>query len=423
MTTEMLPVGQRCNIRCTYCYENSMRDAGNLGDGPIDVKAMLEALDRANSPVNLFGGEPLLTPIHIVEQLFRHSYNKHGQAGVQTNGTILTDRHLAIFKLFNVQVGISLDGPPPLNRARCDDLLTIKILGNIDRLIEANVIPSFIVTLHRLNGVGLGRKVLVGWVNELAKRGVKYIRLHLMENDGAEGIRLSQEEENEAVLALMHESAITMDIFKDTYDLLKGNEKDASCIWHACDPYTTPAVHGISADGSLSNCGRTVKDGVDYRKGDTPGHERQLALYHTPQTYGGCRGCRFFLACKGSCPGEGISGDWRNRTDHCGTLKTIFSRQEDRISKEGLVPLSLRPDREKLERTYLDSLAEFSGRDRPHGDSPHGNIAHGDLTRLGVVPIGKAGLYAPGVDARHLDLCDSEGDLGTAHSTDSKSVE
>lgn len=406
MTTEILPVGQKCNIRCTYCYENSMRDAGNLGDAPIDVEAMLAALDSVNSEVNLFGGEPLLTPIHILEQLFRHSYNKHGQAGIQTNGTILTDKHVAMFKLFNVNVGISLDGPPPLNRARCEDFMTMKILANIDTLFEANIIPSFIVTLHKLNGIGVGRQVLLGWIGELKKKGAKWFRLHLMENDGAEDLRLTQDEENEAILDIMRNSPIQFDIFKDTYDLLKSDGKEASCIWHACDPYTTPAVHGIGPDGSLSNCGRVVKDGVDYRKGDTPGHERQLALYYTPQTFGGCRGCRFFLACKGSCPGEGIGGDWRSRTDHCGTLKTIFSEQEEILKREGIVPLSLSPEREKLELIMLDGLIAGPLRDRAHGDAPHGDAPHGDTTQLGVLPIGKTQLYAPGVDARHMDVRD-----------------
>jgi uncharacterized protein len=401
-----------------------MRDAGNLGNEGLDVDAMLASLDRVEAPVNLFGGEPLLTPIHILERLFRHSYAKHGHSNIQTNGTILTKKHLELFKALNVTIGISLDGPPPLNRARCDDHQTMKILTNIETLFAANIIPSFIVTIHKLNAVGMARQVLLGWLGELNRKGAKWFRLHLMENDGAENIRMSQEEENEAILDLMKNSPVRFDLFKDTYELLKGNEKEASCIWHSCDPYTTAAVHGIDPDGSLSNCGRTVKDGVAYRKGDAPGHERQLALYHTPQTYGGCRGCRFFLACKGSCPGEGIGGDWRSRTDHCGTLKTIFSEQETIIKAEGTVPLSLSPNRKRLEEELLAGLmSPRSGGNRPHGDSPHGDAPHGDITRLGVLPIGKAGLYAPGVDARHLDVLDREGDVGAAPREDNQSLE
>ena len=80
---------------------------------------------------------------------------------------------------------------------------------------------------------------------------------------------------------------------------------------------TTRAVQGIEGTGRLSNCGRTNKDGVDFVKAATPGYERYIALYQTPQDQGGCSGCRFFIFCKGQCPGTAMNGDWRNKTEHC----------------------------------------------------------------------------------------------------------
>jgi len=34
-----------------------------------------------------------------------------------------------------------------------------------------------------------------------------------------------------------------------------------------------------------------------------------VALAATPHAHGGCRDCRFFLMCKGQCPGTAIDGD------------------------------------------------------------------------------------------------------------------
>ena len=83
-------------------------------------------------------------------------------------------------------------------------------------------------------------------------------------------------------------------------------ESGANCVWNFCDPYTTPAVRGVDGQGTRGNCGRTNKDGVPYEKSAVAGHERQLALYLTPQEHGGCAECRFFVPCGGgSCPGEG----------------------------------------------------------------------------------------------------------------------
>lgn len=30
MSVELRPLGVQCNIKCTYCYQNPLRDAGNL---------------------------------------------------------------------------------------------------------------------------------------------------------------------------------------------------------------------------------------------------------------------------------------------------------------------------------------------------------------------------------------------------------
>src|SRR5205085_10095838 len=85
-----------------------------------------------------------------------------------------------------------------------------------------------------------------------------------------------------------------------------------------------------------------------------------LALYHTPQEAGGCKDCRFFLMCKGQCPGTAIDGDWRNRTEHCEVWKALFKVLEDEFQAQGKVPLSLRPERVDVEKSAIARWA--SGR-------------------------------------------------------------
>src|SRR5687767_16009133 len=115
------------------------------------------------------------------------------------------------------------------------------------------------------------------------------------------------------------------------FKLLQDEKASVTCVWNACDPYTTSAVRGVDGDGSLTNCGRTFKDGIPYRKASTVGRERQLVLHNTPQELGGCKGCRFFFACKGYCPGTALGGDWRKRTEHCRVLYSLFERFEEEI--------------------------------------------------------------------------------------------
>ena len=139
--------------------------------------------------------------------------------------------------------------------------------------------------------------------------------------------------------------------------MLLGEDQSTTCVWNACDPYTTRAVQGVEGHGQRSNCGRTNKDGIDFVKADREGFERYLALYHAPQDAGGCHGCRFFVMCKGQCPGGAIDGDWRNRSSKCGLWMALFERFEAEIVAEGRTPISLGPIRHRLEQFALREWA------------------------------------------------------------------
>jgi uncharacterized protein len=163
--------------------------------------------------------------------------------------------------------------------------------------------------------------------------------------------------------------------FKEYITLLKRDGGHTYCVWHACDVLTTPAVQGIDGQGKKTNCGRANKDGINWLKADVGGIERQKALYNTPYKYGGCKGCRFFLMCKGECPGTGIDGDWRNRTEHCEVITAIFEHYENLMLELGETPASLHPERLRWEREFLNGPPSTGS----HADSPHGD-SHGDHT-------------------------------------------
>jgi uncharacterized protein len=194
-------------------------------------------------------------------------------------------------------------------------------------------------------------------------------------------------------------STLRFDVFDDMRKLLSGNDDSSTCTWNACDPYTTRAVRGVEGTGQSSNCGRTNKDGIDFVKAPVEGFERYLALYHTPQEHGGCKDCRFFIMCKGQCPGTAIDGDWRNRSRDCELWKGMFRHLEDKMLDDGEQPLSTSPERRQIEGAFLDlwsagqsltiagtrrwmsegrDLAAVSGGGTSHGDIPHGDSDLGD---------------------------------------------
>lgn len=361
MTVELRPLGVNCNIACQYCYQNPIRDAGNGGRG-YDMGAMKEALAREERPFALFGGEALLVPIGDLEEIFRWGYERFGRNTIQTNGVLVNEAHIALFKRYRVNVGVSVDGPGALNDVRWNGTLertraaTAKTLEGIEKLLAAGVETSLIITLHRGNASGERLPILQAFVREMADKGVPRVRLHVLEVDNRlvrEKYALSTEENVAALMAFARMEPEFpdefMDVFHDIEQLIVGRDDGASCVWRACDPYTTVAVRGIEGNGQQTNCGRTNKDGIDFVKGAREGYERYIALYHTPQEFNGCKGCRFFLMCKGQCPGTAVDGDWRNRTEYCGLWMELFGYFEEKLLAQGKVPISQHPDRAAIE--------------------------------------------------------------------------
>lgn len=365
MTVELRPLGVKCNIQCQYCYQNPQRDAGNIGHA-YDIDAMKAAILQEGGPFTLFGGEPLLVRLEDLEQLFAWGLEQFGKNGIQTNGALINEEHIRIFKTYKVHVGISIDGPGELNDVRWAGTLartrntTEATLRAIKRLCNEGIPPSLIVTLHRKNAVGPKLTSLADWLRELATLGINSVRLHLLEVEDPwirEQYALNSRENMDALLCFAKLQSeiptLKFDVFQDLERLLLGQDKGTTCVWNACDPYTTLAVHGVEGHGQRSNCGRTNKDGIDFVKSATSGYERYLALYQTPQKYGGCKGCRFFLMCKGQCPGTAIDSDWRNRTEHCEIWKTLYEWVEAELISRGQAPLSLLKVRKRIERKFI----------------------------------------------------------------------
>jgi uncharacterized protein len=405
-----------------------MRDAGNTGAQAYDMAAMKRAILTTGQAFTVFGGEPLLVPIKDLEELFRFGLEQYelrakkspqssGPNGIQTNGALITDAHIELFKRYRVHVGFSMDGPDDLNDARWAGSLektreaTACSQAAMEKLLAAGMGASLILTLHRGNA-GTPDKVqrIKQWLIDLQAKGLSSARLHILEVDnptvGREMELTSQENvalfldmaKFEAHLGTLPapRGQIRFDIFHDIEKLLNDNQ-NVTCTWSPCDPYTTSAVHGINGQGELSNCGRTNKDGVAWLKADTASRERQLALYNTPQEHGGCQGCRFFLMCKGQCPGTAINGDWRNKSRDCATWMALLEHKERELLNKGVVPGSVDKTRAEKERQYLEKLwAGTHSSVQDHGDhwddaqNKHGD-EHGDHTDQALANVPRHG--------------------------------
>ena len=393
MTVEIRPLGVACNIKCHYCYQNPQRDAGNISRA-YDLELIKTAVSQENTPFTLFGGEALLIPINDLETIWAWGFQEYSRNSIQTNGILINDEHIRLFKQYNVNVGISIDGPEKLNDARWAGSLqrtrtaTAKTEAAIERLCDADMPPSLIITLHRGNATVEKLPILNQWLHHLDKLGISSARVHILEVESDAVQRDYALTPSENIYAFQNFitletklNNLTFDVFTDMRQLLTGEDDSVTCVWNACDPYTTRAVRGIEGGGQSSNCGRTNKDGIDFAKADREGFERYLALYVTPQEYNGCAGCRFFLMCKGQCPGTAVNYDWRNRSEHCAVWFALFEQLEETLLSEGLSPVSLHPQRAQLEAMFIHGwqtncyLNIKSALTQLHSE-PQNNISH-----------------------------------------------
>src|SRR3954469_7535161 len=97
MALEVRPLGVACNIQCLYCYQNPQRDAANIA-ASYDLAKIKGAIEIEGGPFTLFGGEPLLLPLKDLEELWAWGYERHGQNSIQTNGTLISDAHIELFR-------------------------------------------------------------------------------------------------------------------------------------------------------------------------------------------------------------------------------------------------------------------------------------------------------------------------------------
>ena len=423
MSLEFRPMGTACNIGCEYCYQESTRAAGHAVR--YDKEKVWAALSTTKEFWSLFGGEALLVPLKDLEELLELGFSRFGRTGVQTNGTLITPRHIELFDRYQTHVGISIDGPGELNDIRRSGTLdaTRKMTARTEAALaelakksrdenKPHLMPSIIATLHAGNIGTPGRQArFVEWLHELEAMGLTYVNLHVMEMDHrAQDWNVSLDDQVSFLIRLWDESAtftkLRLQKFSEILDLLRGHDEKTLCVWHACDPWNTSAVQGLEGDGAPSHCTRTNKDGKTWLPAKGTGiptqhaiggfagnrhHERQLSLYVTPQEDGGCKDCRFWLMCQGQCPGTGDSslaeaqGDWRLRSSYCDLWKALFTEGERRLVAVGETPLSLSADRPRLEDVMYTHWA--AGQEKSMGSAIRGNAqeGHGDHTDMSIV--------------------------------------
>lgn len=113
-----------CNLDCIYCYL-AHRDENNKM--PISVaEKVANSISLSESSVRIIwhGGEPLSCGPSYFSELLKPfdvlRKENRVQHSIQTNATLINDEWCDLFKIYDIHIGISVDGPDWANRRRVD---------------------------------------------------------------------------------------------------------------------------------------------------------------------------------------------------------------------------------------------------------------------------------------------------------------
>ena len=322
----VVKITKYCNLRCSYCYE--FPDLGNKERMALDSIARMfsnisSAADKGQMDRLRFiwhGGEPFLIPIDYyksIADLQREVFADKIEVVnvVQTNLTILTDRHIEFLKSdFFSTLGVSFDvygdqrvdvrGRPSTEvaLANMQKLIDNKIDFGAITVLARNTLPNVRNIYRFFDNLGRGMRILPFYVNanvqEIAEQQIA---------DHA----LTQRELVEALKQIFDEwlvskNAVQVDPINDFIDIA------VNYVSGIRDPSRwlseSEVVFVVNVDGRVWSPGESYGEGKDYGNLfneelsvvlNSPGRRRMLDDAQSRRARY-CESCPYY----GSCPGH-----------------------------------------------------------------------------------------------------------------------
>ncbi len=139
------PTSYNCNLNCVYCFYKKTSRLYGEGKHRMNYetleKLISEAINYSEGGPCIFswqGGEPLLAGTEFFKKVieYQKKYGKPGQKisnSIQTNGTLINEEWIRLFKEYNFFIGISLDGPREIHNYYRKDF---RGKGSFNRVME-----------------------------------------------------------------------------------------------------------------------------------------------------------------------------------------------------------------------------------------------------------------------------------------------
>ncbi len=340
----------RCNLTCRYCYNAASSHGVDMSESVLAKGMALAGPSDEPLHIQLTGGEPTLVPDRIETacrnaQEMARQFARPLSMAIQTNATALTPQIISLFKRFNLQVGVSLDGPPKVQeRLRGKAALTLKGL----QLLEAAKVPFRVTTVMSRENVGtldqlmwvlagfsqakgVGLDLLVRKGRAIAPHEDGIEKINIIQKDvpptDHDALKLGMEAMLSALSEINHRRSMPLQLRE--LELVKnqmGRGKSRKAFCHACNGESV-AIH---PDGRLFPCGQTLGD-PELQAGTVWQPEPEKLNIFSGETallnrYGSpaCRACPLENCCPGECPGRLHYNDQEARQLICTVYRSIW---------------------------------------------------------------------------------------------------
>jgi uncharacterized protein len=183
-----------CNINCSYCYLPDRSSTRSMSLDTVRLLARRVVQDGwagSDATVVWHAGEPLVVPVEWYEQAFE-ILGEHCPPGVrlthavQTNGTLINARWVALFQTYDMRVGVSLDGPREFHdhhrKARNGQGTFERTMRGI-RLLQDAGLPFHVITVLTEETLRHADGLFDFYISE----GIKRVCFNIEEIEGANG--------------------------------------------------------------------------------------------------------------------------------------------------------------------------------------------------------------------------------------------
>lgn len=284
----------KCNARCIYCYEEGIPKF-DMSEKTADRFAEILCKSEKQIDITWFGGEPLLKT-NLIERITNtlKNNNKQFQAGIISNGSLLTDSIIDKFSEWNIQwIQISIDGmEKEYLQRKCyyinQDNIFDNLIKNIGELLNHNIYVDVRLNMDKDN-------------SDDCIKVAEYLKNKYSENEylNVYPAFLSGLKYNET------DSFKRFKYFKSIYDLyppeqslLTNIPKINACFFQQSDSFV------IDTDGSILCCDRDIgnqktKISTVYDISTFENLDKPECLI--PEIGKRCKKCVYYPKCGGGC--------------------------------------------------------------------------------------------------------------------------